>query len=134
MARVVLNTPNLRRTFDVHGRREVDRFARLVLNRARVLTPVDTGRLRASLRVKRTLSWRGPSAQVVTDVEYAAMVHDGTRPHQIRPRTKQALRFVIGGQVVFAKVVNHPGTKGRPFLARALREVSSAEGWKYRRQ
>lgn len=133
MARLVLSSPDLRRTFAVAGRMAVRDFARQVQNRARVLAPVDTGRLRNSIRVRNTMTWRGPSAVVGTDVQYARMVHDGTAPHIIRPRTKKALKFKVGGRTVFAKYVNHPGTRGRPFLDRALREVAAAEGWGYRR-
>lgn len=101
-----------------------------MLNRARILAPVDTGRLRASGKIKYTgfFTFR-PKAVVSFDVEYAQMVHDGTRPHIIRPRTAKALRFVIGGQVVYARVVHHPGTRARPFLDRALREVVGGRGW-----
>lgn len=60
------------------------------------------------------------------------MVNDGTRPHVIRPRAKQVLRFQVGGRTVFAKVVNHPGTKPNPFLDRALREVAAARGYSFR--
>lgn len=45
----------------------------------------------------------------------------GTRPHQIRPVRAQALRFTVGGRVVFAQVVNHPGTRPNDFLTLALR-------------
>lgn len=71
------------------------------------------------------------SATVESNVAYAPYVHDGTRPHRIRPRNRQALRFNVGGQVVFAKVVNHPGTRARPFLVRALREVARQRGWTF---
>lgn len=103
------------------------------MNRAKVLAPVDTGRLRASIRVesRRTLALRSVYT-VGSDVEYAAMVNDGTRPHVIRPRRAQVLRFQAGGQVVFARVVNHPGTRARPFLDRALREVAAARGYSFR--
>jgi hypothetical protein len=62
------------------------------------------------------------------------MVHDGTRPHIIRPKRAQALRFRIGGRVVFAKVVHHPGTRPRPFLDKALREVSASRGYSFRQE
>ncbi|KNC93288.1 phage virion morphogenesis protein [Trabulsiella odontotermitis] len=57
------------------------------------------------------------TAVVGTNVEYAAIHQFGgeTRPHEIRPRNKQALAF--NGRVV--KKVNHPGSKipARPFLS-----------------
>lgn len=55
-------------------------------------------------------------AVVGTNVVYAAIQNFGgqTRPHEIRPRYKKALRF--NGR--FAKKVNHPGSDipARPFL------------------
>lgn len=104
------------------------------MNRAKVLAPVDTGRLRASIRIesRRNLALRTVYT-VGSDVEYAAAVHDGTAPHVIRPRRAQALRFRVGGRIVYARVVNHPGTRGRPFLDRALREVAAARGYRVSR-
>lgn len=46
---------------------------------------------------------------------------NGTRPHIIRPVRAQALRFVVGGRVVYAKVVHHPGTQAQDYLRPALR-------------
>lgn len=60
------------------------------------------------------------------------MVNDGTRPHLIRPKNAKALRFRVDGKVVYAKVVRHPGTRARPFLDRALREVAAARGFSFR--
>ena len=133
MARLQLSTPDLRRTFRVAGRRAVDDFAGKVQRRARTLAPSRTGALRQSIRVRRTLTFRGPSSVVGTDLFYAPYVHDGTPPHVIRPRRARALRFTAGGRVVFAARVNHPGTKAGPFLDQALREVARREGWEYRR-
>lgn len=65
-------------------------------------------------------------------MEYSGFVNDGTRPHVIRPRNAQALRFRVGGRVVFARVVHHPGTRARPFLDRALREVAAQRGYSFK--
>lgn len=111
---------------------ELTTGSRLVTNRAKILTPVDTGRLRASIRPSLNLSGNRPSFRVSTNVAYAGYVNDGTRPHDIRPRNARALRFRVGGRTVFARVVHHPGTRPRPFLDRALLEVSRARGWVYR--
>ena len=59
---------------------------------------------------------------IVCDHPAVRYVLDGTRPHIIRPRRAKALRFDVGGRVVFAAVVHRPGTKPNPFLQRALRE------------
>ncbi|WP_030684284.1 HK97 gp10 family phage protein [Streptosporangium amethystogenes] len=130
MARLRLDRAALNRTFSATSRREGDAAARQVVARAKVLAPVDTGRLRASIRVERR-SFFGLRQRwtIGSDVEYAPMVNDGTRPHLIRPRRAQVLRFKVGGKTVFAKVVHHPGTRARPFLDRALRDVARNRGY-----
>lgn len=131
MGRVRLDRADLRRVIRDASARELRNAGRQVVNRAKVLAPVDTGRLRASIegRLNRTWTLR-PQFTVGSNVEYAPMVHDGTRPHIIRPRNARALRFVVGGQVVYARVVHHPGTAARPFLDRALREVTASRGYR----
>lgn len=133
MARIRLDRAELNRTIRGASRAELETAARQVVNRAKVLAPVDTGRLRASIRVerRRTLTLRSVFT-VGSDVEYADMVHSGTRPHIIRPRSSKVLRFKVGGRTVYARVVHHPGTKPRPFLDRALREVAAARGYSFR--
>jgi len=131
VANVRLDRAEIRAATREAAMQEISTGVRQVSNLAKVRTPVDTGRLRASIRY--TISSSGnPSATVFTNVQYAPYVHDGTRPHVIRPRRGQALRFRVGGRTVFARVVNHPGTRGRPFLTSALRDVSAARGWIYR--
>lgn len=133
MPRVRLDRAALSRTIRGASRNELDAAARQVLNRAKILAPVDTGRLRASIRIesKRTLTLR-TIYTIGSDVFYAPYVNDGTRPHQIRPKRAKALRFKVGGRTVFAAVVNHPGTKPNPFLDRALREVAASRGYQFK--
>lgn len=54
------------------------------------------------------------------EVPYAKFVHDGTAPHVIEAANGRALCFMVNGQKVFARRVNHPGTAPRPFLTDAL--------------
>jgi len=57
-------------------------------------------------------------------VNYAVFVHFGTRPHDIRPKNKKALRWVGHGDVFrFAKSVRHPGYRGDPFMYDAADET-----------
>ncbi|GAA2948129.1 hypothetical protein ACFPN0_15315 [Kitasatospora cinereorecta] len=78
-------------------------------------------------RMGAFVSWRvednprGLQGVITCDHPATRFVLDGTRPHLIRPRNKKFLRFEIGGEVVFTKLVRHPGTKPNNFLARALR-------------
>lgn len=74
-----------------------------------------------------------------SDLEYAGYVNDGTPRHWIYPKARRTrtgrppmLRFQVGGETVFARAVNHPGTKPNPFLDRALREVAAARGYSFR--
>jgi len=51
---------------------------------------------------------------------YGFLVREGTKPHEIRPRKAKALRFEIGGEVVFSLLVHHPGTFPNPYHQRVL--------------
>lgn len=108
---------------------------RRALNRARVTSPVDFGVLRAShqmtMRARRTFV----AGRVEVRAKYARMVHDGTRPHVIRPKRKKALRFYWKrkGTYVITKRVMHPGTRPRPWLWRALVETAVPRGFVVRR-
>jgi hypothetical protein len=64
---------------------------------------------------------RGLRGVITCDHPAVHFVLRGTRPHIIRPRRAKALRFEVGGGVVFAKVVRHPGTRANDFMGRALR-------------
>ncbi|MDY4155083.1 MAG: hypothetical protein SPH77_00640 [Campylobacter sp.] len=39
-----------------------------------------------------------------------------TKPHEIKPKTRKFLRWVVSSEFIFAKKVKHPGYKGDPFL------------------
>lgn len=133
MARVRLDRGQLNRTLRGVSRSRGETAARQTLNLAKVYAPVDTGRLRASGSIRRRSFLGFRSRWTISfDVDYAEAVHDGTRPHIIRPRRAKALRFRMGGRIVYAKFVRHPGTRARPFLDRALREVAARLGFSYR--
>jgi hypothetical protein len=67
-------------------------------------------------------------------VGYARAVHEGARPHKIRPRHKRVLRWprnagdrTLGGRAragttdfIFAGEVNHPGNKPNRFIIRGI--------------
>lgn len=55
------------------------------------------------------------------NLPYGAAQERGARPHDIRPTGgRKYLRFVVDGQVVFTKIVHHPGNKPYPYLRPAL--------------
>jgi hypothetical protein len=97
--------------------------------------PVKTSNLRRTIRLG-----------TVTDTEvrilaggtggvgYARAVHEGSRPHEIRPRRRKVLRWARGGsprrltgsprtgngEFLYARVVHHPGNKPNRFLVRGI--------------
>ena len=83
--------------------------------------PVDTGRLRASITPEVKSAIEG---QVGTNTEYALDVEYGTKPHKIRPIKAKILAWKDRqtGKYIYAKEINHPGTKAQPFLEPAYLE------------
>lgn len=104
--------------------RDLDARSRKVLARARILVGNRSGTLLASGRREFGQTAFGPRYDVTFGVRgltpYMGFHHDGSRPHVIRPRRRKALRFISGGQVIFARQVRHPGSAGTRFLVRAL--------------
>lgn len=102
---------------------------RRVANQARADVPVRTGHLGQTIG-EGPITFTGPRTvhgSVHATADYALYVHEGTRPHLIRPKRAKALRFNIGGRTVFARLVRHPGTRARPFLRNAALRVASQE-------
>jgi hypothetical protein len=80
-------------------------------------------------------------------VPHASFLEAGTRPHQIRPKVESGLRGPVrsgqgrrsetdigthrvalrwhdaGGQVHFARVVNHPGTQATGYMAAGVHQI-----------
>lgn len=105
-----------------HATRLVARLASRVAATAKMRAPVDTGKLRQETNAQAMPQVQGSvvRSSVQSQVDYAMAVHEGMRPLVILPKNGQALRFTTSSGVVYATRVNHPGTKGRPFLRNAL--------------
>jgi len=77
--------------------------------------------------LKNSVSYRLVSPfrlKIFTKKKHASYLNDGTKPHVIRPRRKKALRFVTGGgEVRFAKKVNHPGNKATHWFDNAIEKA-----------
>jgi len=95
-------------------------LAALMADKARELAPVETGKLRENIKLRK--EHRGRIA-VIAEAPYSGFVEFGTRPHEIRPRHKKVLRFEINGKIVFATRVYHPGTSPKPFFRPALEDA-----------
>lgn len=105
--------------------RELRRRGARVETEAKRRCPIDTGRLRSSIRTELVTVDGQLAAKVGTNVKYAIFVERGTgiygpRGQPIRPVRARALRWVPRGQneAVFAREVR--GMKPRPFLLPAL--------------
>lgn len=105
--------------------RDLLRRGNRVASRAKALCPVDSGRLRSSIKVELRGSGPGIYVTVGTNVEYARAVHDGTgiygpKGRPIFPVRAKVLRFTPKGE---KSAIFRPSVKGvrpRPFLRNAL--------------
>ena len=84
---------------------------------------VRTGALRASIYMKHNRKGKYQYVEVGSPLSYAKDHHEGTRPHSIMATPGRVMRFNVGGRVVYAKKVNHPGTRGTRFLTGPMRTV-----------
>lgn len=125
----------LRAVASDEGHRLVVRGTTRIRNAAVRFAPSRTGALRRSIGLRITREANGDTrGEVFAGASYAKFVHDGTRPHRIEPRRPGGvLRFPASGAgargVVFARHVDHPGTRANPFLTRAMDAVASSAGF-----
>jgi hypothetical protein len=99
-----------------HKKQIVPDATERLLTRSKQEAPARSGALRKSIYAQV----RGDKATIRARAPYAGFVINGTPPHIIRAKDGGALRFQIGGATVFARSVNHPGTKPNDFFSRAL--------------
>lgn len=108
-----------------------------------------TGALRKSIHAGIEGSWRSGNLVgfVLVDAEHASHLEEGTRPHIIEPKASEGplqgkrqgpktrgqklggrvLAFPASGRTVFARRVNHPGTRPTHFLREAVDQSAIAE-------
>ena len=63
---------------------------------------------------------------------HSMALHEGARPHQIRPRNPGGLLkfyWARAGRVVYFKSVNHPGIGGTPFLTSSMSDACRPLGF-----
>lgn len=81
---------------------------------------VNGGRFRQTIRSQVTFTATETKLEAFSRLSYAKYIIEGTSAHEIVPRHARALHF----NDVFAKHVNHPGTKPNKFAE----EVKILEG------
>lgn len=88
-------------------------------------TEIQGGNLQADIKV-----WDDNISSLEIEVgnsditPYAIFVHEGTKPHIIRPKNKKGLANKKTG-AFFGKEVHHPGTKANPYLQNAVDNYDS---------
>lgn len=95
--------------------------------------PSDSGEMRSKTNVKARPTSTGATIEAKVDTAYAHIVRSGQRPHRIVPRNPGGvLVFRQGGQLRFARSVNHPGAQGRTWWDDTLRDVPDmlARNWR----
>lgn len=78
-----------------------------ILKLLRHETPKDTGETSTEWRIKT----QGDNGFELTNGRGGIIkfLMDGVNPHKIEPKNKSVLVAKIGGSIIFAKFVNHPG-------------------------
>ena len=82
--------------------------------------PKKTGKLAAGITIKagRNQTANQASMMVGPTSPYALFVHQGTKPHEIRPKNAKALFWEGARHPV--RHVKHPGTRPQPFVDQAV--------------
>ena len=108
-------------------RRElVERLAELAYAEAFYGAPWKTGKLARSI-VKEVDEYG--EAKISVLAPYARYVINGTSPHEICPVNASVLAFkAASGELVFTKLVRHPGTKPNQFLDEAVEKARGKVG------
>lgn len=83
---------------------------------AKETAPVDSGNYRSEI------NYDGAN-EVIARANYSADIEYGTGAHIIEPVTAKALHFKKDGKEIFAKKVNHPGTRPNPVMRNAAAKV-----------
>lgn len=81
---------------------------------------VDTGNLRRNITHETEDDSNKSIARIGTNVEYAQVLEEGSKPHTINFDKPQRLK--IDGVWVTVSKINHPGTKAQPYLVPSIEE------------
>lgn len=98
-------------------REHLDTSGKIIVRNAKILTKQRlrrrTGRYSGSFSYLLRGGFQGRESrlEVNNTAGHAGIIEKGSRPHFIFPSSTKALRFRIGGKIVFSKYVKHPGTR-----------------------
>ncbi len=104
----------------------VDDYSFRILRELQVRAPVRTGLLQFGFWRFFTVIGQQVFARIISTAPYTMIVERGSRPHAIVAKNAKALRFTTkDGKTVFAKSVQHPGTKGKFFIRAGIAAAKS---------
>lgn len=121
MAVTVIMEPGWQEKMRPGTEKFMDKIADGISRAATIMAPVDTGALKASIKVHTIVTPGGGlriGRRIRAHVNYSAYVELGTTSHTITPRIKKALWWE--GAKHPMSIVRHPGTRPRPFLRPAM--------------
>lgn len=104
--------------------KHLSKKGRLIQAAAKRQVGVRTGALRSSIHMRHLRDARGQYVKVGSNIKYALLHHEGSKPHMIYPQRSQVLRFVSRGKLVFASAVRHPGTRANKYLTDNLKLIT----------
>ena len=91
--------------------------------------PFKTGKLRQGISSRVESEPGSTQVMIYGTASYLPFILGGTQPHVITARNAKALRWVANaghGSAMFARSVQHPGTKPNDFPAEAMAVVTPA--------
>lgn len=113
------NKANLDKVLTSASRKAVTRKTTRVLPKAKSLSGAEGASLGYTVRGN---SHKDIVGRVASNDPKFIFIEKGTRPHFIYPRNGKSMVFPgLGGNRQHAKVVFHPGTRGKHALKKALR-------------
>lgn len=106
--------------------KEAETIARRELGNRHPSDAKRTGNYARRFRVEVTRAAGGFEFIISNNAKYAAVLEEGSRPHEIRAKRAKYLRFRSRrtGQMVTVKVVNHPGQKKGYFILKRATEIA----------
>jgi hypothetical protein len=93
------------------------KISRKIVFAAKAQAGVRTGLLKFSIHGTQERTATGQLVKIGSNLPYALVHHEGSRPHMIRGRNGGMVRFTQSSRVVYSRAVMHPGTRPNKYLA-----------------
>lgn len=111
------------------NREGAQRVGRIYRDKARDMSPVKSGTFASKWFYKTQVFDSGSETEVTlynTDPK-ASLIIEGTEPHIIKPKNAKSLTFFPsgGGDQIFTKIVNHPGTEPNDIYSKVSKATES---------